>query len=81
MTEVLPRQNITSLANSAAKTVSKVVMALGRKLIGTVFCVPTFKMSVIDLTCQLQETAKFDDIKNVGKQIVEDTLRVHSGTY
>ncbi|XP_035583151.1 glyceraldehyde-3-phosphate dehydrogenase-like [Zalophus californianus] len=61
-------QNIIPASTGAAKAVSKVVPQLNWKLTGMAFCVPTPNMSVMKLTCCLEKSAKYDDIKNLVKQ-------------
>ena len=40
-----------------------------------VFCVPTLKVSIVDLKSCLEKPAKYDDIKKVVKQASEDPLK------
>ena len=54
-------QNIILVSTSTTKAVGKVNPELKRKLTGMAFHVPTTNISIIDLTCHLEKTAK-DDI-------------------
>jgi glyceraldehyde 3-phosphate dehydrogenase len=49
----------------------KVIPDLYEKLTGMVFHVPTPKVFVVDLTCRLEKSAKYDDIEKVVKQASE----------
>ncbi|KAK7816322.1 hypothetical protein U0070_020837 [Myodes glareolus] len=42
---------------------------------GLLFHFPTLRMSIIDLTCQLEKAAKYDDVKKVVKPTSEDPLK------
>ena len=39
------------------------------------FCVPSPNVSVLDLLCGVQKAAKYDDIKKVVKQALEEPLK------
>ncbi|KAH0512554.1 Glyceraldehyde-3-phosphate dehydrogenase [Microtus ochrogaster] len=67
-------QNIIPASTGAAKAVSKVIPELNRKLTGMAFCVPTPKVSIVDLTCRLEKAPKYD-IKKVVKQASEGPLK------
>src|SRR6188474_2520575 len=56
-------ENIIPSSTGAAKAVGVVIPALNKKLTGMSFRVPTSDVSVIDLTCELEKEASYDEIK------------------
>ncbi|XWS10593.1 hypothetical protein CRYUN_Cryun38cG0009700 [Craigia yunnanensis] len=68
-------QNIIPSSTGAAKAVGKVLPELNGKLTGMAFRVPTPNVSVVDLTCRLQKSASYEDVKAVIKYAAEGPLR------
>ena len=55
-------ENIIPSSTGAAKAVGKVIPELNKKLTGMAFRVPTSDVSVVDLTCELNNPATYDQI-------------------
>ena len=70
--------NIIPSSTGAAKAVGKVIPALAGKLTGMSFRVPTVDVSVVDLTCRLEKTATYEEIK---AYVLEHTGLKVSGLY
>jgi glyceraldehyde 3-phosphate dehydrogenase len=68
-------QNIIPSSTGAAKAVGKVIPELNGKLTGMAFRVPTANVSVVDLTCRLQNPASYDKIKAAIKEAAEGDLK------
>jgi len=56
-------ENIIPSSTGAAKAVGVVIPALNKKLTGMSFRVPTSDVSVVDLTCELEKDASYEEIK------------------
>merc|ERR1712001_357210 len=54
--------NIIPSSAGAAKAVTKVIPSLQGKLTGMAFRVPTIDVSVVDLTCELEKEASYEEI-------------------
>ncbi|XP_074286627.1 glyceraldehyde-3-phosphate dehydrogenase GAPCP2, chloroplastic-like [Silene latifolia] len=67
-------QNIIPSSTGAAKAVGKVLPELNGKLTGMAFRVPTTNVSVVDLTCRLQKSATYEDVKAAVKFASEGPL-------
>lgn len=74
----LPR---TPASTDVATAVGKVIPELNGKLTVMAFLVPICNVSVMDLTCLLEKAAKYDDIKKVLKQALENPLKGHPGLH
>jgi len=68
-------QNIIPSSTGAAKAVGKVIPELNGKLTGMSMRVPTSNVSVVDLTCRLEKSCTYDEIKNVIKKASEGELK------
>ncbi|XP_010941678.1 glyceraldehyde-3-phosphate dehydrogenase GAPCP1, chloroplastic [Elaeis guineensis] len=68
-------QNVIPSSTGAAKAVGKVLPELNGKLTGMAFRVPTPNVSVVDLTCRLEKSASYDDVKAAIKFASEGPLK------
>jgi glyceraldehyde 3-phosphate dehydrogenase len=64
-------ENIIPSSTGAAKAVGVVLPELNGKLTGMAFRVPTSDVSVVDLTCELEKPASYDDICAAMKEASE----------
>jgi glyceraldehyde 3-phosphate dehydrogenase len=67
--------NIIPSSTGAAKAVGIVIPDLNGKLTGMSFRVPTINVSVVDLTCRLEKSATYDEIKECVKRASEGELK------
>ena len=67
--------NIIPSSTGAAKAVGKVIPELNGKLTGMAFRVPTVDVSVVDLTCNLEKPATYEEICKAVKEASENELR------
>ena len=67
--------NIIPSSTGAAKAVGKVIPDLNGKLTGMSFRVPTLDVSVVDLTCNLNTPATYDEIVEVVKEACQGELK------
>ncbi len=67
--------NIIPSSTGAAKAVTKVIPELKGKLTGMSFRVPTLDVSVVDLTCRLEKSTTYDEIKAAMKNASENELK------
>jgi len=68
-------QNIIPSSTGAAKAVGKVIPSLNGKLTGMAMRVPTSNVSVVDLTCTLDKSVTYDEIKAVIKKASENEMK------
>ena len=67
--------NIIPSSTGAAKAVGKVIPELNGKLTGMAFRVPTPDVSVVDLTCNLEKPATYEEICEAVKCASENELK------
>ena len=67
--------NIIPSSTGAAKAVGKVIPSLNGKLTGMAFRVPTVDVSVVDLTCNLEKPATYEEICAVMKKASENEMK------
>lgn len=67
--------NIIPSSTGAAKAVTKVIPDLKGKLTGMAFRVPTLNVSAVDLTCRIEKSTTYDEIKAVFKKASENELK------
>ena len=67
--------NIVPASTGAAKAVGKVIPELNGKLTGMAFRVPTVDVSVVDLTCRIEKSASFEEVKAAIKDASENELK------
>lgn len=68
-------QNIIPSSTGAAKAVGKVIPELNGKLTGMSMRVPTSNVSVVDLTCRLEKSVTYDQVKAAIKKASEGELK------
>ncbi|HEX4872072.1 MAG TPA: type I glyceraldehyde-3-phosphate dehydrogenase [Nevskiaceae bacterium] len=68
-------ENIIPSSTGAAKAVGGVIPSLNKKLTGMSFRVPTSDVSVVDLTCELEKDATYEEIKAEMKAQSEGALK------
>ena len=67
--------NIIPSSTGAAKAVGKVIPELDGKLTGMAFRVPTLDVSVVDLTCNLEKSATYEEICKAVKRASENEFK------
>ena len=67
--------NIIPSSTGAAKAVGKVIPSLNGKLTGMSFRVPTVDVSVVDLTCNLEKPATYEEIVEAVKKACDGELK------
>lgn len=67
--------NIIPSSTGAAKAAAKVIPELKGKLTGMSFRVPTLDVSVVDLTCRLEKSTTYDEIKAAIKAAADGEMK------
>jgi len=68
-------ENIIPSSTGAAKAVGIVLPELNGKLTGMAFRIPSVDVSVVDLTCELEKPATYDEICEAIKKASETTMK------
>ncbi len=68
-------ENIIPSSTGAAKAVGVVLPELNGKLTGMAFRIPSVDVSVVDLTCELDKPASYDDICAAIKEASEGSMK------
>ena len=68
-------ENIIPSSTGAAKAVGKVIPELNKKLTGMAFRVPTSDVSVVDLTCELNKPATYEEVCAAMKAAADGPLK------
>jgi len=68
-------ENIIPSSTGAAKAVGVVLPELNGKLTGMAFRIPSVDVSVVDLTCELNKSASYEDICAAMKEASEGSLK------
>ena len=68
-------ENIIPSSTGAAKAVGVVIPQLNKKLTGMAFRVPTSDVSVVDLTCELEKEATYDEICQAMKEASQGSMK------
>ena len=68
-------ENIIPSSTGAAKAVGVVLPELNGKLTGMAFRIPSVDVSVVDLTCELDKAASYDEICSAIKEASEGSMK------
>jgi glyceraldehyde 3-phosphate dehydrogenase len=68
-------ENIIPSSTGAAKAVGVVLPELNGKLTGMAFRIPSVDVSVVDLTCELDKAASYDEICSAIKEASESSMK------
>lgn len=68
-------ENIIPSSTGAAKAVGIVLPELNGKLTGMAFRIPSVDVSVVDLTCELNKSASYDEICSAIKEASEGSMK------
>ena len=68
-------ENIIPSSTGAAKAVGVVIPQLNKKLTGMAFRVPTSDVSIVDLTCELEKEATYDEICQAMKEASQGSMK------
>ncbi|MFS7944072.1 putative glyceraldehyde-3-phosphate dehydrogenase (phosphorylating) [Helianthus anomalus] len=72
---IIPSSTGAAKAYNYTRAVGKVLPELNGKLTGMAFRVPTANVSVVDLTCRLEKSASYEDVKAAIKYASEGPMQ------